>query len=107
MTKINLDLKIEEKLVLVVDICSSTSITDDLILTNRFDNYRNVIIRLEDFINKISQKQNFEVYKFLGDGWILIFPKQFNYQLHFKKILIDLCLKYRSLSSQSPYMSLV
>lgn len=74
MTRRSDDLTIEEKVVVVFDICSSTTILEDLHQTNNMKTLRNMLIAMKDFINTRSLQDRFTAYKFLGDGWILLFP---------------------------------
>ena len=66
-------LKMEEKYVLVFDICSSTKIVEHLILEGPQESWRNLLIDIENFLEKESESLGFEIYKFIGDGWILLF----------------------------------
>jgi hypothetical protein len=99
MTDATSELKISKKLVLVFDICSSTSILEDLILSGNIQNYRDLLIELNDFLQKSSHSMHFEIYKFLGDGWILIFPENSkdSSPMPFVK---ELCDKYQILSDK-------
>jgi class 3 adenylate cyclase len=63
----------EEKYVLVFDICSSTKIVEHLILEGPQESWRNLLIDIENFLEKESESLGFEIYKFIGDGWILLF----------------------------------
>jgi|ERR1019366_606078 class 3 adenylate cyclase len=62
------------KIVVVFDICSSTTILEDLKATDNLQHWRNVLIKMKDFLSRESVTLDFEVYKFVGDGWILLFP---------------------------------
>jgi len=66
-------LKTEEKYVLVFDICSSTKIVEHLILEGPQESWCNLLIDIEDFLKRESEALGFEIYKFMGDGWILLF----------------------------------
>jgi len=61
------------KTVLVFDICSSSDILEGLKLNDNLRFYNNLLINLKEFIVGASKKHNFDVYKFIGDGWILLF----------------------------------
>ena len=88
--------KVYQKLVLFFDICSSTSILEDLIRSERQKHWRNVIIALKNFLREERQKYNFEIYKFIGDGWILLFEPDFSANDLFN-FLKKLCKKYDTL----------
>jgi class 3 adenylate cyclase len=64
--------KIVRKLVVIFDIAYSTAILEDLIRTENLDAWQKVLGQLKRFFwsEKIGRKQ---MYKFLGDGWILLF----------------------------------
>ena len=67
-------LKTEWRLVVCFDMCSSSVIVDDLKSTDNLGALRDLLIRVKEFLVKESQSADFEVYKFTGDGWILLFP---------------------------------
>jgi len=46
MTRVNMELVSIENLIVTFDICSSTSILEDLILSNNIVAYRDLIIKL-------------------------------------------------------------
>lgn len=62
------------KIVVVFDICSSTTMLEDLKSTDNLDEWRNLLIDLKGFLLQKSAELHFEPYKFIGDGWILLFP---------------------------------
>src|SRR5271155_5621728 len=72
------ELSTENKLVVFFDICSSSSIVDDLKLTDNLGKMRNMLIRLKEFLVDHTESVGFIVYKFIGDGWILLFPDSVN-----------------------------
>jgi class 3 adenylate cyclase len=71
-------LKKEQKYVLVFDICSSTKIVEHLILQGHQESWSNLLIDIETFLKKESEALGFEIYKFIGDGWILLFNTDFS-----------------------------
>ena len=66
-------LKMEQKYVLVFDICSSTKIVEHLILEGPQESWCNLLIDIENVLKRESEAIGFEIYKFIGDGWILLF----------------------------------
>jgi len=62
-----------KKIIVFFDICSSTSILEDLVRTENQKLWRDLLIELKDYLRKKRSLLRFEVYKFLGDGWILLF----------------------------------
>jgi hypothetical protein len=65
--------RISRKIVVVFDICSSTKILEDLLRAENHQRWRNFLIRLKEYLVNCSQSDSFEIYKFLGDGYILLF----------------------------------
>lgn len=78
MSKPEDELKIETKIVLVIDICSSSEIMEDLLRTQDIVKWRNLLITLKEYLVGKSRELNFEIYKFIGDGWILLFDSGYN-----------------------------
>lgn len=62
-----------QKLVLFFDFCSSTTILEDLLSSESEKLWRDLIITLKNFLLKEKKQLKFEIYKFIGDGWILLF----------------------------------
>jgi class 3 adenylate cyclase len=75
MTSDDEEMRIEYKIVISFDICSSSNIIEDLTLTNNLKAMRNLLIKMKEFLLEKSELLNFDVYKFTGDGWILLFPE--------------------------------
>jgi hypothetical protein len=74
MTREEEPLFVERKVVVVLDICSSTSILEDLKRTDNFPQWRNFIINLKNILLIASFEFDFIPYNFIGDGWVLLFP---------------------------------
>lgn len=62
-----------KKIVVFFDICSSTSILEELLRTENQYLWRNLIKGLERHLIDGQASVDFELYKFLGDGWVLLF----------------------------------
>jgi class 3 adenylate cyclase len=81
MTQPSDPLKIERRIVVVVDICSSTRLMEDLIESENHERWRNSLIELKTFLTteqkRWTKDSTFHIYKFVGDGWILLFPPDF------------------------------
>jgi len=75
MTRVAEKIIPENKIVVTFDICSSSNIIEDLSLTGNLQAMRNMLIGIKNFLRKNTIKYNFDVYKFTGDGWILLFPE--------------------------------
>ena len=65
----------EKRTVVFFDICSSSNVLEDLILSENLRSMRDLILSIRAFIKKEALRQGFEVYKFIGDGWVLLFPQ--------------------------------
>ncbi len=66
------------RIVVVFDVCSSSQIMEDLLLSERFTRYEAFLTCIKRWLIDQSSKQPpvgvpFELYKFTGDGWILLF----------------------------------
>ena len=55
------------------DICSSTCIIEQLKATDSTGKWLDLIGQLDDYLHVHSKSVKFKIYKFLGDGWILLF----------------------------------
>lgn len=81
MTQPSDPLTVKRTIVAVADICSSTRLMDDLIESENEERWRNTLIELKEFLRTEQKEwpkdQTFHIYKFVGDGWILLFPTDF------------------------------
>jgi class 3 adenylate cyclase len=75
MTKEIDDLSVVRKVVVVVDIRSSTSMLEDLKQTDTLAIWRNLLISQKRAILDHNAVSGVEIYKFIGDGWVLLFPE--------------------------------
>lgn len=66
----------ELKTVLTFDICSSTLFIEDLQKRDKTDKYKQLIKEVADYLEKDVLEYGYEIYKFLGDGFILIFSEK-------------------------------
>jgi class 3 adenylate cyclase len=85
-----------EKTVLCFDICSSTRILENLLETGNEARWKNLILALKDFLQEEQRVIDFEIYKFLGDGWVLLFDPHVH-ALLLKPFLTRLCDKFDEL----------
>jgi hypothetical protein len=72
MVQKELDIQKFQKLVVIFDICSSTKIFDDLLKNENEKAWHSLITSMERFLLGSRDRIDFELYKFLGDGWIII-----------------------------------
>lgn len=70
--------EVVKRIIVFFDICSSTSILEDLVRTENQKLWRDLLIELKDYLRKKRSSLKFELYKFLGDGWILLFEPRSN-----------------------------
>jgi len=63
---------IVQKYVLVFDLCSSTSILENL-KDYEPEAWWNLLVEVERFLREEQTRHKFDIYKFIGDGWILVF----------------------------------
>ena len=70
------ELKIDKKLVVFFDICSSSKLVNDLLSSDqsKIKYYRNLLIVVRQFLVEQEEKGLCEVYNFIGDGWVLLLP---------------------------------
>lgn len=66
------------RVVVIFDISSSTTILEDLKRTDNLAIWRNFHITLKKFLQQRTDTMDMEMYKFMGDGWILLFPPNVN-----------------------------
>jgi class 3 adenylate cyclase len=66
--------QILRKIVLVVDICSSTAILEDLKQTDNLKEWEDFLTALQSGLEELRDYMGMEIYKFIGDGWILLLP---------------------------------
>ncbi len=74
MTRQNEKPEIVRKLVIFSDICSSTAIVEDLKASDNLANWLNFLITMKVNLIEWGGKIGLEMYKFVGDGWILLGP---------------------------------
>jgi class 3 adenylate cyclase len=74
MTHRSEDLSLEEKVVVFFDICSSSAILEDLLATDNLKIFRNLLLSVRNFLKRRASQDGFVLYKFIGDGWVLLLP---------------------------------
>jgi class 3 adenylate cyclase len=88
------ELSREKRTVVFFDICSSSNMLEDLILSENLRSMRDLILTIRGFIKKEAKLQGFEVYKFIGDGWVLLFPPEWTGE-SLVTLLEELCRRYK------------
>ena len=94
-----------KKIVLYSDICCSTSILEVLLRSENTEKWVKLLASAKEYLRDEREIQGFEIYKFLGDGWILLFDEDMSgYELLLW--LREFCEKYRSLFKKmiEPYL---
>jgi len=64
----------ERHLVVVFDICSSTTILEDLKRTDNLAAWRDLLLEMKANLQEEGSRLAMCLYKFIGDGWVLLFP---------------------------------
>ena len=83
-----------KKTVLFADLCSSTSIIEELIRSENQQRWRRVLENLDRFLIAWSAVDEFELYKFIGDGWVLLFEPAFS-DVKLLSLMHALCKRYQ------------
>lgn len=86
---------IVQKYVLVFDFCSSTSILENL-KDYEPEAWWNLLVEVERFLTAEQPRNSFDIYKFIGDGWILVFDINYPVSDLFK-FMVKLHKKYDEL----------
>ncbi len=71
---LNGDTMIHDVVVVAFDMCSSSNIIEDLTRTNNLIVFDRLLKRFHGWLKSNSRRYNYAIYKFTGDGWILLFP---------------------------------
>src|SRR5260370_730791 len=62
------------RIVIVMDICSSTAILEELKRTDNLEKWEEFLTNLQGGLEALRDFLRMEIYKFIGDGWILLLP---------------------------------
>jgi hypothetical protein len=79
-----------DALVVVFDMCSSSDVIEELNLTGDLERHDGLLTSLKEYLADAQERVLFDPYKFTGDGWILLLPRNTNGGLAFT-FLRDLC----------------
>jgi class 3 adenylate cyclase len=96
MTKPNDSVIRRAKIVVVSDLCSSTTILEDLLRSESHDRWRDLLIGLKEFLTEGTKALPFSIYSFVGDGWILLFDTKVSPEKLFR-FLERFCQHYERL----------
>ncbi|MFC1637077.1 hypothetical protein ACFL5Z_19830 [Planctomycetota bacterium] len=97
MTRRSDEIETVKKIVVFSDICSSTSILENLLSTENEKRWRDILIELKDYLRNERSSLRFELYKFLGDGWVFLFEPRANGLEIFEFLLESLPEKFHNL----------
>jgi class 3 adenylate cyclase len=64
--------------VVTLDICSSSIIIEDLLKSERFRIWRDLIISIKAHLWHLARTHNADLHKFIGDGWIMLFNQPYS-----------------------------
>jgi class 3 adenylate cyclase len=78
MTREKDEIQITNRIVATMDICSSSRIIEDLLKTENIKVWRDLLIEMKQYLITESPKYGAEIYKFIGDGWIILFAKPYS-----------------------------
>jgi class 3 adenylate cyclase len=84
MTREEDKIHITNKIVVTIDIHSSSQIIEDLLKTNSIKLWRDLLITINEYLKRESIHSGAAIYKFIGDGWILLFNEPYSAKDIFK-----------------------
>jgi len=99
------EIKKINKLVVNFDICSSSHIIEDLLKTDNIKIWRDLLIGMEEHLTKKSSDYDAEIYKFTGDGWIILFDQPYSGTNIFK-FLRDIDKELENIYNDKVFVSL-
>jgi class 3 adenylate cyclase len=84
----------KDVIVVVFDMCSSTRVIEALTLLQRVDLFKDFLSEFKHRLAGVQHKMPFLIYKFVGDGWVLLYPPEADGALVLDQ-LSDLCRVFR------------
>ena len=91
---------IHELVVVAFDMCSSSKILEDLTRTGSLRQYDRMLKNLRLWLAANARSSGFVLYKFTGDGWILLFPTDALTGSGLMSFLLRLCKKHEHFRQQ-------
>lgn len=85
-----------KKYVVFFDICSSTLILEDLINSESQKLWGDLLLKMQDYLQKARARESFIIYKFIGDGWVLLFDEDVEGTYLFS-FLKSICIEFNQL----------
>ncbi|MBN1664677.1 MAG: hypothetical protein JW943_13845 [Deltaproteobacteria bacterium] len=80
------EIKKVNKVVVTIDIVSSSLILEDLIKTDNIKRWQDMLDQMTDYLEINKSNFSADIYKFIGDGWIILFEKPSSVDGFFKFI---------------------
>lgn len=105
MTEKDDEIQIVNKMVVTLDICSSSHIFENLLKRSRIDVWKDTLIDIQDYIFREAQKRGAEIYKFTGDGWIILFDPPY-LEKQILKLLTGLNRHYESIYESNVFVQI-
>jgi class 3 adenylate cyclase len=97
-----------EMLVVAFDICSSAAMLETLILSGHDEAFTDLLKGVHEWLENHRDEYTYSIYKFTGDGWILLFhdPREHLKGNRLLRFLVALSEEYRELRKQKvvPYL---
>lgn len=94
------DTIVYELVVVASDMCSSSRILEDLTRTGSLKQYDRMLKNLQLWLAANAESSGFVLYKFTGDGWILLFPADAVTGKGLMSFLLRFCKKHKHLRQQ-------
>ena len=88
------DAVLHDLVVVAFDMCSSSNLIEDLGRTDSLRAYDRLLKNLHLWLWSNAKKFNFIVYKFTGDGWVLLFPASLTTGKDLMQFLVKLSRKH-------------
>jgi class 3 adenylate cyclase len=90
------NLSVQGKVIVVAfDMCSSSTLVEQLTLKGDLKRLQRLLTVVKRFLIERQKTLSFDTYKFIGDGWILLFPETTNGK-ELLQFLKDLCVFFKA-----------
>ncbi len=91
---------VHDLVVVAFDMCSSSRILEDLTRTGSLTQYDRILKNLRLWLAANAKASGFVLYKFTGDGWLLLFPAAAVTGKRLMSFLLRLCKKHEHFRRQ-------
>ena len=82
-------------IVLAFDICSSSSVIEQLTTRGSIQQYQSLLTSLKHYMADAQKTLLFDPYKFMGDGWILLFPAEITQGVALLQFMKGMCAHFK------------